>query len=83
MMLGPAVTVIANASDAVPPPLSVTVAVKLATAGKGPAVVGVPVIAPVVGFNESPAGSDLAVTAQVYGGPAPPVAARVVCAFCG
>jgi hypothetical protein len=39
-----------------------------------PAVVGVPVIAPVVAWSDSPAGSAPPITDQAYGG-TPPVAA--------
>ena len=49
---------------------SVTVTVKFAA---GPAVVGVPVIAPVELLRVKPAGSEPAVMANVYG-PTPPVA---------
>jgi hypothetical protein len=55
--------------DAWPLVESVTVTVKLNV----PAVVGVPVTAPVEGFNVRPGGSEPVVIANVYGG-APPVA---------
>ncbi len=52
-----------KACDAVPPPVSVTVAVKL----NEPELPGVPVICPFGGCSESPAGRDPLVTLQVYG----------------
>ena len=51
------------------PEESTTWAVKL----NAPAVVGVPVIAPVMGFRFSPGGNEPAVIENVYGG-VPPVA---------
>ena len=67
----------ANALDAVcgEPAESCAWIVKFAV----PAVVGVPLIAPVPAFNVSPAGSAPAVTLHVYGG-VPPVAA-IVCEY--
>jgi hypothetical protein len=54
------------------PRLSVSLTLKLAD----PGVVGVPLIAPVVEFSESPKGKDPSVTVQVKG-VVPPVAVSV------
>ena len=67
-----AFTVTLYAWEPVAPTVSVPVIVKFVT----PAVVGVPVIAPVVAFRDSPAGNAPAVTAKVEA-PVPPVTLTV------
>jgi hypothetical protein len=72
VMLRAPVMLSVKASDAKPPPLSVTLAVKLAR----PGVAGMPVIAPAA-LSERPEGKDPAVTAQVNPVLVPPDAASV------
>jgi hypothetical protein len=57
-----------------------SVAVTLKLNGLPVAVVGVPPITPVDAFSVSPGGKEPEETAQVYGGPMPPVAVRVCAA---
>ena len=54
-----------------------SVAITLKLKGLPTAVLGVPLIVPVKGVSVSPGGSKPEDTAQVYGGPPPPVAVRV------
>jgi hypothetical protein len=68
---GPAMTLIVKACDALPPPLSMTCAVKLMVL----AAEGVPLIAPPL-LKERPP-SDPLVTVQVYPVPVPPDAVSV------
>src|SRR5205085_2648716 len=72
VMLRPPAMVMDNAFDADAPTLSLTASVKLAV----PAVVGVPVIAPVPALRFSPAGSAPTVTDQLSGA-VPPLAVAV------
>lgn len=71
VMIGAAMILIERGCVAVPPALSVTWTVKL----DKPAVVGVPVIAPLVAFRERPAGSDPLLTVHLSPTPDPPDAA--------
>ena len=72
VMVSPATTVIVNALVACTLAASVTCAVKL----KLPALVGIPVMAPLVASNVRPAGKEPDVMDQRYGG-VPPTAFRL------